>query len=232
MTDLLFPKAVFSAFLLSAGLSAAPPEKLELAKGQHVAIVGNGLADRMQHHAWLETLIQSRFPTYNLVFRNLAVAGDEVVTRLRSDDFGTPDKWLKKSEADVILAFFGFNESFASYAGVEKFKADLDKWIKGSRAQKYNGKGAPQLVLFSPIAEENLKDPNFSDGSTTNANLLHYTDAMAEVAKANDVLFIDLFKPSQELYAKASKPLTIDGVHLTEAGDKALAPLVFGGPSA
>ena len=34
--------------------AAAPALKLE--KGDHVCYIGNTLADRMQHHAWLETL--------------------------------------------------------------------------------------------------------------------------------------------------------------------------------
>jgi hypothetical protein len=41
-------------FALSASLHA---QSLELKKGDNVAIVGSGLADRQQHHAWLETLI-------------------------------------------------------------------------------------------------------------------------------------------------------------------------------
>jgi hypothetical protein len=34
-----------------------------------------------------------------------------------------------------------------------------------------------------------------------NANIKLYADAMADVAKANDVMFVDLFAPAQELYA-------------------------------
>ena len=35
---------------------------LTLAHGEHVAIIGNTLADRMQHFGGLETLLQARFP--------------------------------------------------------------------------------------------------------------------------------------------------------------------------
>src|SRR5262249_42256578 len=44
-----------------------------------------------------------------------------------------------------------------------------------------------------------------------------------EVAKENKVVFVDLFNASLELYPKASKPLTSDGVHLNEHGDHLLA---------
>src|SRR5437762_9187226 len=53
---------------------------------------------------------------------------------------------------------------------------------------------------------------------------------MAEVAKANDVLFVDLFTVSQRLYAEAAKQghsLTFNTFLLTEAGNGALAPEIF-----
>lgn len=78
----------------------------ELRQGDHVCIIGNTLAERMQHYGWLETLIYSRFPKHELVFRNLGFSGDEVAgftekpdnnRRLRSMDFGTADQWLAGS---------------------------------------------------------------------------------------------------------------------------------------
>ena len=209
---------------------AQAPAKLALKPGDHIAIIGNTLPDRMQHSGYLETLLYAREPQLDLVVRNLAVAGDEIVTRHRSENFGSPDDWLKKTEADVIFAFFGFNESFKGYAGLEKFRADLDKFLKHTLASNYSGKGAPGLVLFSPIANEKHVDPNFPDPQPNNANLSDYTAAMAEVARANGVPFVDLFGPSQQLYAEAAKQgrsLTINGLHLSDAGDKLLAPVIF-----
>ena len=74
-----------------------PPEKLEIKKGDHICIIGNTLADRMQHDGWLEAYFQSRFPKDELVFRNLGFSGDELTQRMRSQDFGTPDQWLSGS---------------------------------------------------------------------------------------------------------------------------------------
>ncbi len=217
---------LFLSLLLAAGLPLPAAEKLELKPGDHVAIIGNALADRMQHDGWLETLIYQRFPKHDLVVRNLAVAGDEVVTRHRSENFGTPDDWLTRAQADVIFAFFGFNESFAGYEGIEKFKQDLEKFLKETRAKNYSGQGAPRLVLFSPIAQEKSADPNLPDPEKNNTNLKNYTDAMAEVAKANGVQFVDLFTPSQRLFGQG-RQLTVKGIHLTPEGNKALAPVIY-----
>jgi putative heme-binding domain-containing protein len=220
------------ALLLPLGVplrSADEPKsagKLEVRAGDHISIVGNTLADRMQHDGWLETYFYSRFPKHQLVFRNLGFSGDELTTRLRSASFGSPDKWLTSNKTDVVFAFFGYNESFAGPAGLDKFKKDLDTFIKNTLAQKYNGASAPRVVLFSPIAHEDLHDRNLPSGSEQNLRLEIYTGAMAEVAKANNVPFVDLFDPTRDLYAKAPKPLTINGVHLTERGNEMLAQVI------
>ena len=52
-------------------------------KGDHICLIGNSLASRMQHDGWLETLLQSRLGDKQLVFRNLAFPGDRVKSRNR-----------------------------------------------------------------------------------------------------------------------------------------------------
>jgi putative heme-binding domain-containing protein len=205
---------------------APPADRLKVHRGDHICIIGNTLADRMQHDGWLETLFQSRFPKHQLVFRDLGFSGDELTLRLRSANFGSPDRWLNFNRADVIFAFFGYNESFDGVEGLDKFKKDLANFITQTLRQKYNGKTAPRLVLFSPIAHEDLHDPNLPDGSANNKRLKLYCAAMAEVARANQVVFVDLFGPTQQLYRKASKPLTINGIHLTENGNRLLAEVI------
>jgi azurin/glucose/arabinose dehydrogenase/lysophospholipase L1-like esterase len=208
-------------------LHAAPPTKLEVHKGEHIAIVGNALADRMQHDGTLEAFIHKAHPQDDISIRNLGFAADEITSHVRSDGVPTTDAFLTMSKADVVLAFWGFNESFKGYEGIEKFKADLDKYLKDMKGKNYNGKGAPRLVLFSPIAQEKMPDPNFSDPAANNTNLQNYTAAMADVAKANDVQFVDLFAVSQQLYKTAKTPLTHNGIHLTVAGYYALAPVIY-----
>src|SRR5437660_9240831 len=137
-----------------AKLECRGAEPLALEQGDHICLIGNTLADRMQHDGWLETLLQTRFPSLQLVLRDLGFSGDELTLRLRSAMFGSPDEWLTKEKADVVLAFFGYNESFAGQAGLARFKKDLDDFVKHTRSQRYNGKTAPRLILFSPIAHE------------------------------------------------------------------------------
>src|SRR4051812_2436594 len=139
---------------------AGAAEKLDLKKGDHIAIIGNTLADRMQHSGYFEAMAYEKFPKDELVFRNLGFSADELTTRPRSADFGTPDEWLTRVQAGVVFAFFGFNESFKGETGLAKFRDDLTKFITTTRAANYSGKGAPRLVLFSPIAAEKHKNPD------------------------------------------------------------------------
>jgi putative heme-binding domain-containing protein len=206
-----------------------PAAKVALHRGDHIAFVGNTLPDRMQHDGWVETLLQSRFPGLELVFRNLGFSGDELTVRLRSENFGSPDKWLTNTKADVVFAFFGYNESFAGEAGLDKFKKDLAEFIEHTRKQRYNGKSSPQLVLFSPIAHETPRDRNLPDASLNNRRLELYTVAMEDVARAHGAPFVDLLRPTRELYATSNEPLTINGVHLNEKGNRLLATVIEDG---
>ncbi|MDA1015931.1 MAG: PA14 domain-containing protein, partial [Planctomycetota bacterium] len=207
--------------------------EFSLKKGDHITYIGNTTADRMQHHAWLETSIHALHPELDLTFRNLGFSGDELKTRSRSPNFGSPDQWLAKTQADVIFCFFGRNESLRGQAGVAGFRTDLASTIDGMLGQQYSGKSAPRLVMFSPIAHENLNSPNLPDGSTDNKNLELYSQAMADVCKQKDIVFVDLFHASLKLYAAADKPLTMNGIHLLDHGNREIAKVIvaelFGG---
>ncbi|MEK6234991.1 MAG: SGNH/GDSL hydrolase family protein, partial [Planctomycetales bacterium] len=172
------PRVAWATPVLIAALltpcPAADPT-LELNKGDHVSYIGNTLADRMQHHGWLETLIQASHPKHELTFRNLGFAGDEITKRPRSVNFGTEDQWLAKTQADVVFCFFGYNEALAGTP--ESFAKSLAGMIDGMQKQQYNGKSAPRLVVFSPIAHENLRSPHLPDGSENNKKLEAITAA-------------------------------------------------------
>jgi glucose/arabinose dehydrogenase len=220
-----FPACSLTLFLLARWTATAQP--LTLHPGDHISLLGNGLAEGFQRDGWLETQFQAAFPELHLSFRNLGFAGDELSLRMRCENFGSPDDWLTRTKTDVVFAFFGYNESFAGPAGIEQFKQDLAKFITDTRAQSFHGTNIPQVVVFSPIAQENRHDPNLPDGTANNANLKIYSEAIAEVAAKNGAIFGNLFKPSLELYSKASKPLTTDGIHLNETGDRLISEAIL-----
>lgn len=228
-----------AAFAIAAILSRASfggAAELELQPGDHLCLVGNGQGERMQFGNSWEMLLYQRFPKHELAVRNLCFPGDEPFNRDRSLNFGSPDDHLAQSKADVILFFFGFNESFAGRAGLERFAADLERLVEETKTKNYSGKGPPQIVLVSPIAHEDLGDANISDGKAHNHDLKQYAEAMRRVAGKTGVGFADLFAPTFELFGRSERKLTINGVHLNEQGDRAVAPILdralFGEPPA
>jgi glucose/arabinose dehydrogenase len=204
----------------------SPPPPLTVNRGDRLVILGNAFAERMQYFGHFETLLHSRYPDYELVVRDLGWSADEVANRPRSEGFRNHGHTLNDLKPDVVIACFGFNESFAGRAGLAKFEADLDQFVAETTRTDYNGTAPPRLALVSPIAHEDLGRPGLPDGADRNEDLRLYTEATARVAARHSVVFVDLFTPSRKLMENADPKLTIDGVHLTDEGDRRVAALL------
>lgn len=228
------------------------PGKIRPKQGARISLIGGNLGSRMINYDHFETELHLRFPAAQLTVRNMCDGGDTPgfrPTPNRNDSWAfpgaekfqtefanpsgnvghmeTPDEWLTRLKTDIIIAFFGFSESFNGPEGVATFKAELEAFIKHTQAQKYNGESAPQLALVSPIAFEDISGlMDVPNGKRENENLALYTRAMKEVAAANNVLFVDAFSASKKWYSGAKSPLTIDGSQLTEEGYQKLSLLL------
>ncbi len=202
-------------FLLSAVGSLLHAQQIPFKKGDTVAIIGNGLADRMQHEGWLETSFQKRYPNKELRFRHLGTTADEVDSFPRNR-FPSLKKHLNKVDPDVIFAFFGYNESFEGKP--DEYRNKLGDLVDRLRSRHGDGEGNLRIVLFSPIAFENLNDPNLPDGSKINERLSNYARATEQAAKENNVAFVNLFSPTLEAYKNTDPPLTTNGAHPNSRG--------------
>jgi putative membrane-bound dehydrogenase-like protein len=202
------------------------PTPFAFQKNDVVAILGNGLPDRMQHDGWFETLLQSALVDQQVRFRNMSTSGDRPDSFPRSSGAATMTEYLQHVKADAVLAFFGYNESFDGVDKAAQYQKKLVDFVKKTRASKANGKSFPRIVLFSPIAHEDTRNPNVPDGKAHNVQLEAYTKATEAAAKEAGVGFVDLFHPSLEMFKGAQTPLTINGVHLTEEGNRQLAEVI------
>lgn len=236
----LFPIA------LGGPAAAQEPGFIELEPQERVLLIGNGLGSRMLHFGLFESGLHLRHPEYRLFIRNLCDEGNTPSFRPhsgRSDQLGFPgaeaffgpyaddniaegighfeseEQWITRLKPDVLIAFFGFNESFQGLGGLENFQGELDAFLKHSLAQAYNGTAAPRMALVSPTAyEDRSLSMSVSDGSKENANLAAYTAIMESVAAKHGVLFVNAFNASMQWYADSRAPLTADGALLNEAG--------------
>lgn len=243
---------ILTAFIGVISCTSEDSNGLKVKKNDHIVLIGNNLASRMINFGHFETDIQLSYPDSLLFIRNLADGGNTPGFRPHSSrkspwafpgaeefqdelaqnsgsrgHFMTPDEWLTELKTDIILAFFGYNESFQGDAGLENYKNELDAFIKHTLSQKYNGANAPQLALVSPIAFENLsEEQDLPDGTKENANLKKYTAAMKEIAALNNVLFIDVFHPTLSWYQSNAENLTTDGFQLNDLGYQKLSKLL------
>ncbi|RZL19523.1 MAG: dehydrogenase, partial [Pedobacter sp.] len=225
---------------------------LTLKKNAHIVLIGNNLGSRMMNYGSFETELQLRYPDLNLFIRNMCDGGntpgfrphasrvspwafpgaEKFQTELANPSdsqgfFETEDQWLTRLRADIIIAFFGYNESFSGPKGLENYKSELDAFIKHTLKQKYNGISSPQLVIVSPIAFEDLSDRfDLPNGKVENLNLSLYSEAMKQVAERNNVLFTDTYSATKKWFETSEKPLTIDGSQLTEEGYTRFATLL------
>ena len=211
---------------IAGGVRPLLAEELKLNAGDSICLIGNALGERLQHHNEWEALLYQRFPNLKLTVRNLCFPGDEPEHRLRSMNFGEPDDHLKHSRADVIVCFFGYNESFAGDAGVQSFADELAKSVRHMQQQNYSGRGQPRIVLVSPIAFEATGDVNLPDGKAHNARLEKFTAAIQRVAKETSANFADVFEDTKKLFENTDRRLTLNGAHLNAEGYKAFAPLL------
>lgn len=236
--SVLLALAIFPVLVKPISAQHGTKIPFEFFKGDRIAIVGNTLADRMQHlgHGF-EASLQLAHPGYGLTVRNLGFSGDELGLRLRSADFGSPDQWLAKVKASVVIAMFGYNESFAGREGLAGFEKELAEYVDHLLSAKFDGNQSPRVILCSPTAFE--AGPKREGVKAMNERLGEYTEAMRKIAALKKVAFVDLFGPTMEAY-EASRlrrglqvPYTINGVHLSEVGyefiSTVLAKSLFGG---
>ncbi|MEM8953150.1 MAG: PVC-type heme-binding CxxCH protein [Verrucomicrobiota bacterium] len=198
---------------------------LKLERGDRVALIGNTLLDRSSGFGYFETLLHQGFPEHRLVVRNLAWSADEVDIQTRPEGFGTLDQHLTVNGADVIIAAFGFNESFAGVEAIPDFKQRLTRYLVELKSNAYNGESGPRIVLVSPIANENVE--GVPAGDLNNERLVAYTRAMAEVALELKVGFVDVFGPMKTVMEESTEDLTFNGVHLVEPGYRVFGEILY-----
>lgn len=248
MKSLLIPLTLSA---LVGGIAAAAPALPLPDRGSSIVLIGNGLGERTQYDGYFEALLHLRFPDCELKVRNMCFPGDTPAYRPRAGR-QTPwafeggekfrqgfkahrgdgiepsaDDWLKICQADTVLAFFGYNESFDGPEGLANYESELDAFVAHTLAEKYNGMGAPKLVLVSPLAFEDLSaTSDLPDGTKENANLELYTEAMRKVAEKRKVGFVDLFAATRNLTPKPGTTITQNGFMPSEEGNRMLAPIL------
>lgn len=155
----------------------SPPSMWPPRDGLHITLVGGGFAERMAMDGQLEAELHRRFPDRHLIVRSLAWPGDTPGFQPRPLDYGSMESHLTSLQTDVVVAVFGYNESFphtdgirdgqqlhnpdrpAGAAGVEAFRSELTEWLRRIRGLQCSQGAAPKVVLLAAPAPFALLPP-------------------------------------------------------------------------
>ncbi len=79
-----------------------------------------------------------------LTFRNLGFSADEIKLRQRAENFGDPDLWMTKCQADIVLCFFGYGESLKAKRDCQCSPRISRRWsitceLKSITADRHHG---------------------------------------------------------------------------------------------
>lgn len=193
-------------------------------EGDMVALLGGTFFER-DEQGYLETALTQAFASKRLRFRNLAWSADTVWGHSRSY-FGPPAEGLQRLKGhleqikpQVVICHYGAAEA---WEGPEKIPAFLDGYRKLlDLIQK--AAGSPRVILVSPLPGENRPPrPNLD---AYNAHVAAYRDAVRQLAAERHAAFIDAGALLKQI-PNAVRPLTWNGLHLTETSYRTLAVLL------
>ncbi|HTU89579.1 MAG TPA: SGNH/GDSL hydrolase family protein, partial [Gemmataceae bacterium] len=220
-------KSLFLPLFVCCSLGILAPaysaEKFSLRDGDRVVLVGSTLIEREQRYGYWETALTRRYPDKSITFRNLGWSGDTVFGDARAgfgsqaDGFRHLKDHVLALKPTVIIIGYGTNESFKGPKGLSRFIKGLETLLDALAPTK------ARIVLLSPLKQENLGSP-LPDPKENNKNLRLYADAIRDVAKKRDHLFLDLFdipiQPGLFEYGRElwRPTLTDNGIHLTAWG--------------
>ena len=212
----------------SCGAAAA----FALQPNDHICIIGNTLAERMQYDGWLETMLQARFRSTSWS----SATSDSAATRshppaieeLRhagrvAERHGAADRRLRgqplrrhQHQGRRRLRVLRLQRVVRRPGRARR--RSRSNWATGSRTRwrrNTTASSAPRVVLFSPIAHEDLGNPDLPDGKREQraAGALHQGDGRSGAHGATSRSSISS-RRATKLYADIKAPLTIQGVHL------------------
>ena len=216
-----FQKLLFLSLIWALSTRGPLSAQIPLQAEDTVVCYGNSLVERLLEHGELQAWIHLADTNRPLHFRSFAWTGDEVGHRLRAEGYADHMKSLLALwPAQVVVVGYGMNESFAGSKGLPEFRSQWEVLL-GQLERLHPG---ARIVVLSPTAVE-AGHPG-PDAAIRNADIAAYSEVLRETAAARKALYVDLLVPSQKAYLAAKKPLTTDGLHLNDSGNRIIARVI------
>jgi lysophospholipase L1-like esterase len=232
------PLLLAALLALAAAAPASAQEKFFFKDGDVVVVMGDSITEQRLYSNYLEMWTITRFPAWNLTFRNVGIGGDRSVggnSRFKRD--------VLAHKPTALTVDFGMNDAGYQWVG-QKLKdrtvaaADIEKsfdvYMKGLQGIADQAKAAKIRVAWAtpqPI-ERGEPGPQLVDYNLT---LEKYSAGVGEIAKKNDGLFCDQFHPYLAVMEKARatdpkiKVTGGDAVHPGPPGQALMAASILKG---
>ncbi len=225
--------AALSILLLASSVNAVEPVAFPFRDGDRpIVFIGDSITEQRMYPAYIESYLLTRFPSWNITFRNVGWSGDTMSLRTRgSFEIGLARDILPLKPA-IALINFGMNDARMGAANIPSYTDYAQKLVSA-----LTNAGA-RVVLLTPSPEERY-EADQPGGSAYNNLLRQYDQALASVSDQMNVPLVNQLEPfiacietgrQAGVLGKTEAPRLIpDGVHPNAAGHFIMAASILKG---
>lgn len=230
-----YPTALFFALLFAGAQTGGvaqnrDPHTFPFRDGDTVVFLGDSITEQRLYTNYIETYLLTRFPTWNLKFRNAGWGGDTSWLRQRRLPF---DQALQRDvlslHPTIVTIDFGMND-----AGYQAFNQSLyDQHITGEHNLITDiQKAGVEPVVITPSAVEKSEPGDALVGY--NQSLQMFAAGDEKLAQSANVPFADQFTPFVGAINRLRAVLPVgrlsgDVVHPGPAGHLMMADFILSG---
>jgi lysophospholipase L1-like esterase len=201
-----------------------PKQKFFFKDGDTIVVMGDSITEQHLYSNYLEMWSVSRFPAWQLTFRNVGIGGDRSVggnSRFQRD--------VVAHKPTVLTVDFGMNDG--GYRPVDPKL--LEAYMKGLQGIADQAKAANIRVAW--ITPQPVEHNPGNKGETYNKTLERFSEGVKENAEKNGGLFVDQFHPYWAVIQKAreggekGRITSGDAVHPGPPGQALMAASILKG---
>ena len=201
-----------------------------------VVFLGDSITAQQKYTTYLETFVLSRYPHWNITFRNLGLGGDTMWLRNRGGVAAGLQRDVLPLHPQSITIGFGMNDAVFG----DPYYPIYVHWAT-NMVQQLQAAGVRVALLTSSPREG--YETNQPAGSTDNRMLWKYALGLQQVAKQERVPWVDQYTPFVSLIengrqagvlsaTNSEQRLIPGGIHPNWAGHLVMAATILKGLSA